>query len=449
MNQEAVKQKPVTEAVCKPKAASPIIVVPCKTVLTVTYSIDIHSATAQFHIPYAVAINGKVLPEYAEQSKKSLWTPAAKDKAGKIIPAVPAVITVPAQAGDTVVLYLNSDAAPAWRTRPLYSVTLAEQPAIVQITEKLGKFQDRDTPVPKAGITGDKDEYTAPLTGDIWMSASHVYRSFEVDAHMPEGTRPEVVQAIKRIYDGLGVAQLKIEGPARGAQLAYTLAVFFEDSENPKRNITNYNLLSDGVTRVHPAGYAALFNSAIDSGIDKIVVTSCWRPLLGSIVHRLGMGLDVNYVGAMRLNREELKTGKPKSKDADDNVSEQEVRLFKLLEQSQKELKDAENEVSKLAKSPDLEARAAADAKFNKAVATRIKSSDNWDAERNKHEPEKVKAFRSTLLKCSCVGQLFDPWYMYANATNAGTPNMQITSNEKLHAHHLHITVRDRKIVNL
>lgn len=449
MNQETTKQKPVMEAVCRPISDSPVIVVPCKAVLTVTYSIDISSTNSPFQIPYAVAVNGKVLPEYLEQSKKAIWTPTAKDKTGKVIPAVPAVITVPAQAGDTVVLYLNSDAAPAWRTTPLYSVTLGNRPAIVQIIEKLGKLQDRAIPALKTGTLGDKDEYTASLTGAIWMSASHVYRSSEAETHMPEGTRPEVLQAIKRIYDGLGLATLKIEGSARGERLAFTLVVVFEDSDNPKQNISNFNLLSDGLTRVHPAGYAALFNSAIDSGVEKIVVTSCWRPLLGSIVHRLGMGLDVNYAGTVRLNREELKTGKPKSKDSDENVSEEEVRLFKLLEQSQGELNKAENEARRLAKSPNLEAKVTVDEKVKNTTIRRNKDYETWDSERNKHEPEKVKAFRSTLLKCTCVSQLFDPWYMYANTSATGAPNMQAKGNEKLHANHLHITVRDRNIVNL
>lgn len=72
-----------------------------------------------------------------------------------------------------------------------------------------------------------------------------------------------------------------------------------------------------------------------------------------------------------------------------------------------------------------------------------------WNAERDANEPAKVKLFRASLLHCTCVVQLFDPWYMDAN-TKAGQnpePNMQKTSNETLHAHHLHVTVFEPKIL--
>jgi hypothetical protein len=54
------------------------------------------------------------------------------------------------------------------------------------------------------------------------------------------------------------------------------------------------------------------------------------------------------------------------------------------------------------------------------------------------------------LLQCSCVGQLFDPWYIYKNARGEGEANMQTgasTSLERLHAHHLHVTVHEPKIL--
>ena len=438
----------VYEGPCKPVSESPVIVVPCKAVRTLTYTIDITSTEAdRFLIPYAVAINGEVRPEFAEQSKSAAAVPAKYNKDPKLNRATkPAEITVPAQTGDTVTLYLNSDAAPAWRTTPLYSVTLGERSAVVRITEKMGKHHDRPTPVLVPGTKGEKDEYTASLTGDIWMSASHMYRSIEVDSEMPEETRAEVVNAIKRIYDGLSAPRMQITDPARGEHAAYTLNVTFQDSDNPKDNINWYNLLRDGVTRVHPAGYAALFNAAIDNGVNSIVVTSCWRPLLGSIVHRLGMGLDVNYVGDVRLNREELRTGKPKSKDADENVSEDEVLLFKELRSAELEEKEAEKEARRLVNSLDSEAKEQATVRVMNAEKARFNTAKKWNDERDKHEPPKVKAFRSTLLQCRCVGQLFDPWYMYIDTSAPGLPNMQRTQNETLHSHHLHITVKDRMI---
>lgn len=237
MKQQASDRAERFTAACKPSDQSPIVVVPCKSMLKVSYTIDIVSAEA-LRIPYAVAINGRVLPMYEERSMNA---PAKRNES-------PAKIVVPAFAGDTVSLYLNSDAAPPWRTRPLYSVTLNEHPATVRISEKMGLHHDRDTPVFRGhnARTGT-DEYTASLTGNIWMDVSHVYQCDEVDERLPDGTRPEVVQAIKSIYNGLSARRLTIQGPARGTQPAYSLAVEFEDSDNPRRNIHHYQLLADGL----------------------------------------------------------------------------------------------------------------------------------------------------------------------------------------------------------
>jgi hypothetical protein len=440
MKQQASDRAERFTAACKPSDQSPIVVVPCKPMLTVTYAIDIVSAET-LRIPYAVAINGRVLPMYAERSMNA---PARRNDS-------PAMIVVPAFVGDTVLLYLNSDAAPAWRTRPVYSVTLKEHPATVRISEKMGLHHDRDTPVFRGhnAATG-VDEYTASLTGNIWMDVSHVYQRDEVDERLPDGTRPEVVQAIKSIYDGLSARRLTIQGPARGTQPAYSLAVEFEDSDNPRKNIHHYQLLVDGLTRVHPGGYAALFNAAIDNGVDRIVVTSCWRPMLGSIAHRLGLGLDVNFVGGVRLNRQELKTGRATYQDADDNVSTEERILYREMKAAEEERRRAQKkagaEAEKAKGGGNDSTKKVANAELKAAREKEVAAKKDWDAERNKHEPPKVRAFRSSLLSCACVGQLFDPWYMFDNTATAGSPNRQETANEITHAHHLHITVKDKKV---
>lgn len=248
-----------------------------------------------------------------------------------------------------------------------------------------------------------------------------------------------MVRAIKRIYEGLPTRWLKIKGQAKDTEPAYTLAVEFEDSDNPRKNVVHYQLLSDGLTRVHPGGYAALFNAAIDNGIDKIVVTSCWRPLLGSIAHRLGLGLDVNYVGSVRLNRQELKTGQAAYTDADANVSSEEVVLYKQMNAAKDERERAE-EAARKSRSDT------ANIKLEAAVQAEQVAIEKWDSERNRHEPPKVRAFRSSLLRCTCVSQLFDPWYMFGSVVSNGKANRQETENEKTHSHHLHITVKDRKV---
>jgi hypothetical protein len=339
-------------------------------------------------------------------------------------------------------------------------------------------------PVPAAGAgpgaapakgktESEVDEYTAPLTGDIWMKVSHKYSSAEVEARMPAGTAKEVVSAIKSIYDGLASAKLKIVIAAQAGKAAQSVEVSFDDSANPQSNIVTYSLLEDGLTRVHPAGYAALFNAAIDQSISSLNVTSCWRPLLGSIAHRAGLGLDVNYVGKTRMNREELRKAflgkKPAKKgDADDkdNVTDAEIKAFGeyedaigLNKKAQAELQAANKALTEANKSKDAakiaEATAAqieASEKAKAAAANERSAQESWNDERDSGEPDDVKNFRTSLLKCACVQQLFDPWFLDTNARDKTEPfpNMQrgaSTSNERLHAHHLHITVQEPKIL--
>ncbi|HJV85620.1 MAG TPA: hypothetical protein VJ698_09090 [Noviherbaspirillum sp.] len=60
-----------------------------------------------------------------------------------------------------------------------------------------------------------------------------------------------------------------------------------------------------------------------------------------------------------------------------------------------------------------------------------------------------MRTLRARLEQSNDVFQLFDPWYMDANTQDAipPEPNEQRSANEKLHAHHLHITVNEPKIL--
>lgn len=315
------------------------------------------------------------------------------------------------------------------------------------------------------------------------MKVSHKYTSAEVDALVPAGTAPEVIAAVKSIYVGLSKAELKVSLPAKGSATTRELTVTFNDSDNPKQNITAYTLVGDGLTRVHPGGYAALFNAALENNIPSLTLTSCWRPMLGSIAHRAGLGLDVNMVGGTRMNREELrksllpttKKGKDGKKVAvpaadtgnhnnKDNVTDDEVTLFKEYENAIVARKDADAEVKEATaafKKPKLNAedKAKAAERQKTAIANQKAASDKqgdaekaWNDERDAHEPDDIKLYRASLLKCSCVKQLFDPWFMDSDTKDKVDPeaNMQrgaSTSNERLHAHHLHVTVFEPKIL--
>jgi biotin carboxyl carrier protein len=418
----------------------------------VTYVFKANSSSG-LRIPYAVAVDNAVLAAFAERPRR------VSGNGGKV--------TVTVLQGQRVHLFLNSDAASGFRSAPVYAVTVGDRDIEVTISEKTGKHTDPDTPFQqkdadaKAEAAKKADTYTAPLTGDIWKKVSHKYTSAEVGALMPPGTAVETIAAIKTIYDGLPSPTLTVSIAATGRQPAKQLTVTFEDSNNPKENISSYALLTDGLPRVHPGGYAALLNAALGNDITLLTVTSCWRPMLGSIAHRAGLGLDVNYIGRTRVNRQELRGGIDT-----DNVSKAELVAFREFEEAiihtKKEKADSEKANMAFAaarKSGDPEKVAeaknqASDAKaaMDKAAELERKSRERWNSERDIAEPAHAHQFRVSLLKCSCVSQLFDPWFMDSNTKDAiaPEPNMQrgaSTSNERLHAHHLHITVFEPRIL--
>jgi hypothetical protein len=456
--------QPAASSQTKPNnqtGSTPVQVVPPR---KITYVITAPSSK-NLSIPYAVAVDGKALPAYANKPSR---VSGAKGQ-----------ITVTVKQGQLVSLYLNSDAHPEFRANPVYQVTAGSRDAIVLIAEKPGKHPETDTPVkqvdadPKKEAAKNADTYVAALTGDIWMKVSHKYTEAEVDALMPAGTKSEVISAIKSIYRGLPSATLTVSVPATGQQAAKLLKITFIDSNNPKDNIVSYSLLKDGLTRVHPGGFAALLTSALEHNIPSLQVTSCWRPMLGSIAHRAGLGLDVGYVGSTRMNRQELRQafeGKKPTKHGDgddtDSVSDAEVKKFAEYENaiveakaSKADLAKAQKALKAAEKTKDPAKIADAQTKFDEAekassdaANAESEALDAWNKERNAAEPAAARLFRTSLLKCSCVRQLFDPWVMDENTrdANAPVPNMQrgaSTSNERLHAHHLHITVHDPKIL--
>lgn len=446
----AKDQKPDFSCTTNDKPNS-LVDVPCKKACKVTYRFVFRTALS---MPYAVAVNGKVLAAFKDRPKRT------DEK-------IPLVV----EAGQSVELYLNSDAHPAYRQYPVYKVMVADDDIEIVITEVAGKQTFTDAP-DAGGITKDASSgrtvqhMTAKLTGDIWMKVSHKYAPSEVEALLPPKTSSEVTSAVKRIYAGLSTPALQIHQPPVGEQAARALTIQFMDSDNPKENITAYNLLKDGLPRVHPGGYAALFNAALEHGIETLRVTSCWRPMLGSIAHRAGLGLDVDYVGATPMNRQELRLGKTKDTT---NVSDDEVKLFTEYEaaiaadkKADVELAAATKAVSAPGLSADQKLQASktlqiAEDKRNAAAKVKLDTKEAWNAERNVNEPATVRLFRASLLQCQCVSQLFDPWFMDANTKDGQEPEPNLQrplppgrkglSNEELHAHHLHVTVYEPKIL--
>lgn len=413
----------------------------------VTYIFEITSAR-KLNLPYAVSVNGVVPNRFKEAAQK--------------INCAGGKIEIHAFAGERVSLFLNSDAHPSYRNNPVYNITPTDSDILVKVVEKSGKNSETDDPK-EAGekVIDNKITklYEATLNGDIWMKISHKYTLTEVDSLISSIFSPVVVENIRKIYDNLKQPVLNITIPTKDTKSPQRcLSISFADSENARNNISKgYDFLTEGLTRAHPAGFAAILNAALITGVDKVSMTSTWRPMMGSIAHRAGLGLDVDFVGSTKLNRQELRGIGRDTK----NVSTEEINLFSSFESAKKKQVTAHKEVSKIRS--ELQKNGAngdsiietkrrlndATKAADEADAIRKDAEAAWVAERDKNEPDEVKRFRQALITSPSISQLFDPWMMDLNTSDKklAESNTQTDDNEKLHAHHLHITVREPKIL--
>ncbi len=412
----------------------------------VTYRFNTPSKNG-LSLPYAVAVNGKVSAIYADKPRRS----GGKD------------IKLLVDVGATVALFLNSDAHPDYRNNPVYAVCPQDSDIVVTITEKTGKHPDSDKPArangraaPAAG--GDPVEhYSAPLTGDIWLKVTHRYTSGEANALIPASTHPAIRAAVLSIYAGLPAPELRVRLPATADNPACDVQVKFSDASNAAANITSYSSVRDGLPRIHPLAYVALLEATHATGVNRVTVNSGWRPMLGEIPHRAGLGLDINYFEAgdktVQVNREELTERNGRHAG---NVSEQEKILYReyiLAKADEEAAVSAEQRATgEFMKNKTPEIQKALDIAGEHRKQSRRKKEEcqkSWNVERNKNEPIPMRNLRTRLERSPHVIQLFDPWHIDLNTHDAiaAVPNEQRNGLEKGHSNHLHISVYEPKIL--
>lgn len=416
----------------------------------VTYVFKIPSSD-KLNLPYAVAINGKVRDSF-------------KDRPKKIRTSTESITVENVAPGESVALYLNSDAHPDFRKFLVYAVTPNERDVIVTISEKRGRHSDSDKPIKTEEIqlkdNKKIDSYTAVLTGDIWMRISHAYSSSEVEALLSSETIVTIKDTIKSIYEGLSQPLIKFAlTNAQESSSTKLITLRFSDPTNARNNIhQNSDILNDSLKRVHPTAFAAVINAAIEAGISTVSITSTWRPVLGSIAHRAGLGLDVNLIDSTRLNREELTANTAIDTN---NVSEREKELYKILKDktsnkilANQELEKAQADVRKAKNNPGLmidAKRKLQEAEQKNAIAEEeLKSARiEWNKEKDKNEPDDIRRFRAALMKSKYITQIYDPWVMDDNVKDelTASANLQINKNEMTHKDHLHITVYEPKLL--
>ncbi len=420
-----------------------------------TYEFNTKATSAGLTIPYVVAVNGQVLSEFAAK-------PGALGKSRKIV--------IVADPGSRIALFLNSDVHPAHRKNPVYALQLGSNDVHVKVTERKGRIgHEWPTVGQRYCRTGPKGEvidvYEASLTGDIWMAISHVYTAAEADALLPVDTSAAVRAAVCSIYAGLRRPELIVHFPASDSAPGLTLKVEFREEmqDNVRANTTWCPWLTGILPRTHPCAYAALLTEAHAAGVTAVRVTSVWRPSFGSIAHRAGLGLDITYIegGAKKafFNRAFLvNLLAPKN----GNVSEREKALWRDYQNAKADLaarekeRDAAERQFKRNRDPARVAQlrgelVIAQDRVDVLSGRAATARKDWDDERNRNEPTLIRGLRDRLSQNRSVKQLFDPWYMDANTTDSipPVPNEQRVSNqnERVHNNHLHITVREPKIL--
>ncbi len=443
---------PAPAATCTLSPEGTITTVRIGTRCKVTYEFDTSATSAGLALPYVVAIDGKVPPEY--ETKPRALGPSRRK------------IELLVKPGSRIALFLNSDVHPDHRRHPVYPLKVGENDVYVKITEGKGRIGHEHPRLQgpycgKGASGGTLDMYHATLTGNIWMTISHVYTAAEADALLPSDTSPTVRAAVRRIYAGLPRPELIVDFPASDSAPKLRLKVEFREemTNNVRANTTWCDWLTGILPRTHPRAYAALLTEAHAARVTLVRVTSAWRPCFGSIAHRAGLGLDITYIegGEKRafFNRAFLvNLLAPKN----GNVSERERALWREYQDAKAEVAAREKELKLAQRDLDRKRDPGKVTHLKDAERRRVESVDReatarkaWDDERNRNEPGIIRNLRERLGKNKSIKQLFDPWYMDSNTTDdiPPVPNEQrhSNSNERVHNNHLHITVLEPKIL--
>lgn len=421
------------------------------------------------------------------EALSSVWKRAGKNKKPFGYHHLPLNVSVPK--GTIVGVCINVDAKKKFRQYPLWQVTAGVNDIVIDVYETYGRHALDDTarPVITRNVGTDDtpklvDHYKARLTGEIWKRSTHPFTAADVDAMPPDRASEAMRTALKKIYAAdftmngqdfsVDVPRGKDEKDTASVQLRWIAAL----NENCIDNIKQLNLKADVPSRIHPEAYAAAAMAALEAGVKRVLLSNSWRPMLGSIGHRAGLGLDVAYLDGLLLNRKSLDPAHHPS--AGINVSTEEADAFNAWKKSIKDndaanaahtaavrsAGTAENELKAILKKgkatqaeidaakKKLEEAQAAKETASKAAADAEKDvpvkQAAWEKQMKADQPASINSFRREVMLRPIVAEVFDPWFMDYNAHDdkAPTPNDQSDGTEKQHNNHLHITIDDPEL---
>ncbi|WP_028100544.1 hypothetical protein [Pseudoduganella violaceinigra] len=371
-------------------------------------------------LPYFIAImdGNKATPLYEGQRVQLLGDP------NKIRQKIPF--------GKQAALFLGSDAKAKYRTKPLFQVTADAglTDVVVKINETEGKDYDAGLEVPALkDENGTKKVYQAALYGNTWLNFSHKYTADEA-AEMTKEASSDVQKAVISIYKGEPqAADNKITLEVRKPNGTMMKIIWPSDAfDNCKRNVTLITNMEsakrEAMPRVHPNTYQAFMQAAFEMDAQELEVNSGWRPMLGSVLHRIGVGLDVGRIRVAGSDRQYRRS----ATTAESHYSA--LKKEKATLSAKKNRTEAEEQRLNAIKVEEPDAA--------KKALDAISANEHSD----------LKTFTSKLRGNTEVRQTFDPWQMEDNTADkaAPAPNMLKTGNEVLHRNHLHITVFDEEL---
>jgi hypothetical protein len=362
------------------------------------------------------------------------------------------------------------------------------------LNDKAVKKETRDEGTKEAPLP--VDYYAAELSGDVWMRSTHPYTAADVDALAADVASAAMKTDLKKIYDaaftmvGQDFAVDVARGSAAEDKCSARLLWRAAENSNCTANIKSVDIKRDVPCRIHPAAYAAVAAAAHEAEITQVTFSSSWRPMLGSMGHRSGRGLDIVVLSdtqaQVMLNREGLtsRSTADKNKDGivDDgrghkNITVDEQQAFNDWKKAEGELNSAAAELKRTtaasatadaalakaqkANNADLieKARHAKDQadKSKKDAADAVKKAEavvpekkaEWVEKVEEHQPDKVGKFRRALMKAQVVTQIIDPWYIDLNTRDkvAGVVNEQKEDEvQNRHKNHLHLTIFDAEL---
>jgi hypothetical protein len=399
--------------------------------------------------------------------------------------------------GATVGICIGVDAKAKFRKYPLWQVKADQHDIVVDVFETYGKahgLQDKVGKVvnrteEKHGKPHELDCFAARLTGDTWMRSTPKLGDPEVDALPDDQATAAMKAALKRIYKAEFIAvgaNFAIDVPRQSNEqdsAKVRLLWLAHENANCVDNIVSLNLKQDVPSRIHPQAYAAAAKAAHEAGVDEIQFSSSWRPMLGSMPHRLSMGLDLVYLKAGKevghLNRSGLLPDPKSHKHAsNDNLSKDELDAYDDWKAKEKTADAATAEMNRADKAlksaiaakakiknpaPDTAEKldkAVAEAKLKKEAAdkaeeearsARVEAEEVWGKEVQKHEPGPVGRYRRYVMQAKCVSQVLDPWYLVGLANHKPSelvPNKQEGESGLAfqHRNHMHLSIRDTEL---